>query len=238
MKTQLRGMVILALVLVCANFFLPSSSCLADTITLPAPPDEADKAAAKGKNTLQKLVEIDVEVAPILGFHSADEATDATMKLGRALPIMGVHIDRLKSYTSEQGIASLFKPTNQFIYPVIVEGKVRSAITVRKSSKTGQWHSAFGAVGAPMAAEQLNVLDSAFIVRLYAMERWFLGTPRGNKLTVIPISRNPAYKKGVSPERAISIGKEESAHDAFMKLAEEAKKFDFTAYKRRHSHTK
>ena len=79
------------------------------------------------------------------------------------------------------------------------------------------------------------LMGSAFIVRMYAMDRWFLGTLSGNEIILIPVKANTDYK-GDDPARAISIGKKENARDAFAKLSEEVNNFDFRAYSaRRHS---
>jgi hypothetical protein len=231
MRTQV---VRISLILALGTLYLPASVqasvYLVDTaptaVSVPQPPYAANEAASTGKTIVEWVVQNDKEQALALGFRSADEATDANMKIGSAIAVMSIDVDTLKGYSPGSDLTGLFKPTDQFIYPITVGGKVRSAITVRKVKKTGLWKAiAFGAYGAPLAAEQLNILDSAFIVRLYELELWFLGTLSGQELTFFPLKLAPAH--------GISIGKQENGHDALTKLAEEAKRFDSSAFKKR-----
>jgi len=203
----------------------------ASSFSLPPPPEAANVAASSGKRIVEQLVKNDKEYAQVLGFQSADEATGISMKLGRAIPIMRISIESLKAYGPRSDVASLLKPTDQFIYPITVGGKVRSSITVKKMRKTGEWKAAaFGAVGAPLAAEQLKISDSAFIVRLYELERWFLGAPSGGELTLFSLRLDPTK---LDPSQRVSIGKQENGRDALAKLVEEAKTFDYSAHKKR-----
>jgi hypothetical protein len=195
--------------------------------SIPQPPTAANDAASSGKTIVERLVQNDKPLAQILGFRSADEATDANMKLGRAIAVMSISIDGLKGYTPGHDLAELFKPTDQFLYPIKVGEKVRSAITVKKMRKTGQWQAAaFGAFGAPLAAERLNILDSAFIARLYELELWYLGTLRGTDLTLLPIKFDPVHHD-------VAIGKQQNVHDALAKLMEEIKRLDSSDYRKR-----
>lgn len=231
MRTQVVGIsLILALVTLYPLVPSQASVYLVDTapteFSIPQAPGAANEAASIGKTIVEQIVLNDKEQAGHLGFRSADEATDSNMKIGAAIAVMSIDFDRLKDYSPDRNLPGLFKPTDQFIYPITVEGKVRSAITVRKMKKTGQWKAiAFGAYGAPLAAEQLNILDSAFIVRLYELELWFLGTLIGQELMLFPIQLDPAH--------GISIGKQENGPDALTKLAEEAKRFDSSGFTQR-----
>jgi hypothetical protein len=213
-----------------ASVPIQASEYLVDTastaLSVPQAPGAAIEAASTGKTIVEEMIQNDKEQARPLGFRSANEATDASMKIGPAIAVMSIGIERLKDYSPGRDLAGLFKPTDQFIYPITVEGKVRSAITVKKMRKTGQWKAiAFGAYGAPLAAEQLNILDSAFIVRLYELELWFLGTLSGQELMLFPIK--------LAPEHGISIGKPENGRDVLTKLAEEAKRLDSSVFMKR-----
>jgi hypothetical protein len=231
MRTQGVGIsLIMALGILYPPAPIQASVYLVDTapaaFSVPQPPDAANEAASTGKTIVEQVVQNDKEQAGPLGFRSADEATDANMKIGSAIAVMSISVDSLKGYSPSRDLAGLFKPTDQFIYPITVGGKVRSAITVRKMQKTGQWKAiAFGAYGVPLAAEQLNILDSVFFVRLYELELWFLGTLSGQELTLFPIKLTPAH--------GISIGKQENGRDALTKLAEEANQFDSSAFTKR-----
>ncbi len=155
----------------------------------------ARAAADAGLLIIEKLVKNDRAVAQSLGFHSADEATVANMKIAATpLAVLPINLDRVKNYRRDEQLSELFNPTDQFIYPVTVGGKVRSAITVMQLTKTGAWKAVgFGAFGAPLIAEELNVLDSAFIV--YAPDRFFLGTLRGEDFTLLRLT--PDSKRGI-----------------------------------------
>ena len=103
---------------------------------------------------------------------------------------------------------------------------MRSAITVMQLTKTGAWKAVgFGAFGAPLIAEELNVLDSAFIV--YAPDRFFLGTLRGEDFTLLRLT--PDSKRGILK------GKPKNARDEIAHLAEEVNRLGLSALKRSRS---
>ena len=233
MRTQEAG---IFLMVALGTFYLPSlvepSIYLVDlapiAFSIPQAPTAANDAASSGKRILEHLVQNDKTLTQALGFRSADEATDANMKIGGAIAVMSISIDGLKGYTPGRDLAELFKPTDQFLYPIKVGEKVRSAITVKKMRRTGQWQAAaFGAFGAPLAAERLNILNSVFIARLYELELWYLGSLRGTDLTLFPITFDPVHHD-------VAIGKQQNARDVLAKLMEEAKRLDSSDY-RKHS---
>jgi hypothetical protein len=188
---------------------------------IPQAPPDADQAAAKGMIVIEKIVKNDKNEAEPLGFASADEVTADNMKIGRAMPVMEITPQRLKS--SSLHPAQLLMETYQYIYPITVGGKVRSSITVRKM-QTGKWRAVgFGAVGGPLAAEERNILDSAFIVRFFALDRVFLGTSRGNELTFFRVAKHSHI-----------TGKPENGQKVFEDLAVEIKGLNPEAFGKRY----
>ncbi len=184
-------------------------------LEIPRPPIEAQAAANSAMTLLIKLVESDPSA---LGFQSAHELSDYKIELGPVIPVITVPADILKAYDK---IGGFFEETSLFLYPVLVDNKVRSAITVRKIEDTpadkGGWVHAFGGPGRPWAAEQLNLSHSAFIIKVPEMNVLYLGTLSGNEVTL--------YRLGVDHEKSrsttdlpISIGAKENARDALSKL--------------------
>ena len=186
----------------------------------PKPPVEANNAASLGKNIVAKLVTTDSKEATGLGFHSSGEATETNMTVGTGMAIMSLNIESVKVGDAPLPIAKILKPTGEFLYPILVkcevQCEVRSAITVRKIGKTGDWRPvAYGARGALLAAEKLKQLESAFIVRFYAKNLWFLAAGKADDLVFHPLRPNPMSVIGVD------IGPAEIFKEVFAELIEE-----------------
>jgi hypothetical protein len=188
---------------------------------IPQPPPDADQAAAKGMIIVEKIVKNDETEAETLGFTSSDEVTADNMQIGRAIPVMEITFEKLQS--SNRHPAQWLVGKDHYIYPITVGGKVRSSITVRKM-KTGKWRAVgFGAVGGPLAAEERNILDSAFIVRFYALDRVFLGTSRDNELAFFRVAKHSHRTE--DPENGQKV---------FEDLAKEIKGLDPKAFGKRY----
>jgi hypothetical protein len=190
-----------------------SSHNIHSSFSIAKPPGEANQAASNGKLILEKLVSNDNQLAKDLGFSSVDEATEANMSVGTPMAVVPINIDALRDYTPTRSFATLVRPTTQFIYPIKVKGKVRSSITVAKVRKTHEWKAVgFGAIGAPLAAEELGILESAFVIRVGALELIFIGMAGSDDL--YQLTSNPARR----------IGKPKNAQQIFVGLAEEVRR--------------
>jgi hypothetical protein len=169
-----------------------------DNAIPPKPPIGANDAASLGKKIVAGLVDTDSKEAEDLGFPSSDEATEANMTVGAGMAIMSLNLENLKTGDAPTPIDEVLKPTGEFLYPIFSNHEVRSAITVRKVGTRGDWRPvAYGARGALVAAEDLKLLESAFIVRFYARNLWFLAKGTAENLVLYQLKNNPMSAKGV-----------------------------------------
>lgn len=91
-------------------------------------------AAAGARQSLSALGELVTEQnAQQLGFESPRQAASAT--LGQPFPAYLVRLDELRAWHPGASADALLKPLDRLIYPVLVDGKVRSSVTVEKGPK-------------------------------------------------------------------------------------------------------
>src|SRR5262245_45703035 len=87
--------------------------------------------ANEGLGVLPQLVNSDSYVG--LGFHWVNEAGMARLKDPKAPFVMHiVSLDHLRAYSPDNDPAKLLIKTGEVIFPVEVDGQVRSSITVAK----------------------------------------------------------------------------------------------------------
>lgn len=153
--------------------------------------EEPAEAARAALDTFGRLVS--EENYAQLGFDSPREVQQA--ELGEPLMEYMIRLDALQGYQEGSDPEELLVPTQQLIYPVVVGGKVRSAVTLSKAS--GEWKVV--GFGKPMLArlldEQRSSLESArgtaatpaFAVRIPALNVYFLGTREDSRLLFTPL---------------------------------------------------
>lgn len=93
-----------------------------------APSHSASEAAAKGLETLRKMVA--TANSPATGFTSGEDMKAA--ELGQPLHVYFVRLDRLKAYRPEQDPQTLLVDIGQDLYPVVKDGQVRSSVIAGK----------------------------------------------------------------------------------------------------------
>lgn len=203
-------------------FSVTSASPFAETgnhAIVQKPTVAADNAASLGKTIVARLVDTDREEASDLGFYSSDEATEANMTVGTGMAIMTLNLKKLKPGDTPSPLTEILKPTDEFLYPILYKGKVRSAVTVRRIGPKGDWRPvAYGARGALLAAEELKLLESAFIIRLYARNLWFLATGEGDDLVFYRLTPN------ANAVSRIAIGKPQNYKTVFAEFIKESKR--------------
>ncbi|HET9957717.1 MAG TPA: hypothetical protein VFQ61_24635 [Polyangiaceae bacterium] len=99
-------------------------------------PTGAQKAAGEGLATLRELVTAQNCVG--LGFDKPEDVQRA--KLGVPIRDLSVSLERLKQYEANTSIAALVLPFEKFTVPVLVDGAVRSSISVVRRGP--EWHAA------------------------------------------------------------------------------------------------
>jgi len=175
-----------------------------------SPEEAADKSIALLRNL--KPDKDDVR-AKQLGFTSAVEAHDA--ERGAPLRVYIMHLDKLRQRQPENDPDDLLIDPDRVFYPLLVNGQVRSSLTVLKSADG--WRTIRR--GSSKTARRLagfKTSTSNFLIWTPALNLILLGDRTGGKFTVIPIED----KYGLQAGNAIP------ASDAFDKLMKAAKNMD------------
>ena len=176
--------------------------CLADPTdahpplsSIPKPSPEVDTAADLGMTNLIKFVQNDKERAANIGFYSADEVTKDRMERGSGIPVLKINAESLLSKPEFKNLSEYLEPlVDQFIYPIIVEGKARAVMNVQKLKKTGKWKAvSYGAPGLVSALDELKLLksDRVFIARYLTLGIWLACTDVDDKSQCQRITANP-----------------------------------------------
>jgi hypothetical protein len=151
-----------------------------------------ERVAAHSLVTLRKLTSD--QTYRDLGFASVGEAEHTT--LGEPLRVFFVRLDQLREFTEGDNARRLLTDANRYIFPVLVAGQLRSAVTVELLN--GRWE-AVGFGGSVIAAEyarvrQLKTMGGSreFIaVQVPAMQLNFLGHGAGGaELLLTPLPSN------------------------------------------------
>jgi hypothetical protein len=159
-----------------------------------------------------------------MGFESLNDIYTATLDT----PIVDyfIRLDQLKKYDANNKLEDLLIPTEQFYYPVLVKGQVRSSITVSKID--GKWQAvSFGshnfielvanALKENKKESKLSSLEY-FIVRIPSLNKDFLGYKLKGEILLVPLSDDSSvgFKSGVSLPASkviLQILPEAKAHD-------------------------
>lgn len=150
-----------------------------------------------------------------MGFESRDEVSAAS--LGDPMRVFMVRLDHLQNYQVGSDPAILLGAGDQIIYPIMVDGQVRSSIVVEKVNE--QWSAtSFGSpnfvkmiakVRKANADSTQVQISSYFIVEVAALNLYFLARKTDNELVFIPLLDDPNYefKAGsvMSAKRAFEV---------------------------------
>jgi len=162
------------------------------------PRDEApDSAATRGLSTLRALTT--QENFSEMGFESLAEVSAA--RIGVPVRTYYVPLDRLKEYQSGMDPNQLLAEMDRVIYPVAVEEQVRSSVVVE--SVRGVWEATnFGAPKLTQSIARIRdrlsesdglPISSFFLVRIPAMNLYFIGYRRDDSLMLAPIFDNESF---------------------------------------------
>jgi hypothetical protein len=151
---------------------------------------QPEEAAVLAIHVLRKLV--DTENFKMLGFETLEEVNQA--KLGPPLAVFNIGLEQLKGYKSGQDVASLLTKTSESVYPVLVNDQVRSSVTIVRR-EGGYEPSSFGNADVVkrlmMALRKTESGTAAFIVRVPALNVYFLGSGAGGEIRLAPIIDDP-----------------------------------------------
>jgi hypothetical protein len=159
----------------------------------PKPPaPQLQDAATAALGVLEKLV-TDQNFRS-LGFESADEVKNA--QLGQPLQVFNIGLDKLKSAAHNADAASLLTQSPETIYPVTVQGAVRSSVTIVRKQE-GYAPSSFGNAEIIKALSRFRRPENGqneFVLRIPAFNMYFLARRVENQTIVVPVLDDPRIK--------------------------------------------
>lgn len=158
----------------------------------PAKPPASDpaQAAADALSVLQQLV--NGQNYRDLGFESADDVKQAV--LTPPLEVQNVGLDQLTRFEKGADVNGMLTKSSQTIYPVAVRGEVRSSVTI--VGLEGRFKpSSFG--NAALARELARYRQAGaadFVVRVPALNLYFIARRVEKDLLLTPIVDDPRLK--------------------------------------------
>jgi hypothetical protein len=159
----------------------------------PKPPaPQPQEAATNALGVLQKLVT--EQNFKGLGFDSVDEVKNA--QLGQPLQVFTIGLDKLKGTTTAAEAASVLAPSPETIYPVTVQGAVRSSVTIMHKQE-GYAPASFGNAEVIKALSRLRRPEAGaneFVLRIPAFNMYFLARRVENQVMAVPIADDPRIK--------------------------------------------
>lgn len=166
---------------------------------VPEPPPEASQAAAQGKKSFARLAKND-KLAQELGFLSVAEAADSNTALGPPFAIVRLQIDLLRNFQLNTDPTTVVVFGREFIYPITVEGQVRSSLTVTEIRSDSQsdptwrptvWGSSHLIRFLDKARKNSGVCSSCFTLAIPELSRYYLGNMVADKFLIIPLHSEP-----------------------------------------------
>jgi hypothetical protein len=157
----------------------------------PPPTPQASDAASGALGVLRQLVT--PQNFRAMGFDSAEEVSRA--QLGAPLPVNNIGLDQLKQYQPGTDPAALIKPTSETVYPILVDGNVKSSLTIVKKGD-GYAPSAFGNadVAKRLGRYRAGAEGDVFIVRVPALNFYFVGQRTAKGILLTPIVSDPRLR--------------------------------------------
>ena len=175
--------------IVTAVLVLVMAGCQQDRGKPKPPSPQPQQAAGDALGVLQKLVNDQNYKA--MGFDSADEVKQA--QLAQPLTVYNIGLEQLKGYKTGANPDSLLTKNSETIYPVTVNGQVKSSVSVVQKSG-GYEPSSFGNAAIVKSLAGYRQSESDFVVRVPAFNMYFLGRRVENRLLLIPIVEDPRLK--------------------------------------------
>jgi len=149
--------------------------------------DTPQQAAEEALKTLEKL--ITQENYEAMGFASPDEVSRA--QLGLPLPVYRVQLDQLREYSpGETDPKTLLVDVKRTLYPVTVDGEVRSSVAVE--GPQGAWRGTdFGGPALIKALSQYRQSESDFVVHIGFVGLYFVAQQNEDGLWLTPLLDDP-----------------------------------------------
>ena len=158
----------------------------------PTSSPQPQEAASHAIGVLQKLV--NDQNYRTMGFDSVDEVKQA--QLGQPFAVSNIGLDQLKSYRTGANANSLLSNSSETIYPVTVRGQVKSSVTIVQK-EGGYQPSSFGNAEIIKSLSRYRQGEnpaSDFVVRVLALNMYFLGRHVEDRLFLTPVIDDPRLK--------------------------------------------
>jgi hypothetical protein len=167
--------------------------------SIPSVPEEAAPAAAKALQTFSKLVT--EQNYKQMGFESLEDVKAATL----GVPAMEffMRLDTLKSYQDGQPLTEVLSGGVRAVYPVLVREAPRSSFEIVKTAEGGWRAASFGGanfiqrlsrVREEKAKGLSKSLSEFFIVRVPALNLYFLGHDQNGEMMLTPITDDRRFE--------------------------------------------
>lgn len=191
-----------------------------------------DEAAGKGladmrrlepkpTNKSEKVKAEDDEYAKALGFTSAQEAGRAT--LGLPFAVFMSRLSSLKHFSSGSDFEDFMVNTRSLIYPLLVDGKPKSSLTVTMNRNSHRWRTTeWGSPKLIKLLEQARSMQpqSSLVVLISPQNPLglrFIGDRAGGELLLTPIADIPRL--------GLTAGQQRPAREIFLSLVPVANKY-------------
>jgi hypothetical protein len=160
----------------------------AQTTSVYEDPQSTREAVVAANEALPKLVALARQVPAAVGL-SADEAAAATIE--PPLRVVDVPLDRLKTYRSTDDVGALLIDIQAAFVPVAVGGTTRTSIVLQR--RDARWAATdFGqAELAKLITAARGTTPGAILVRVPALNLFFIGRQTAGGLTLTPVSDFP-----------------------------------------------
>jgi hypothetical protein len=203
--------------LIAARLLLPllTVACQNEGKPPPPPASNAGQAADAALGVLRQLVT--PQNYRGMGFDSIDQVSRA--QLGAPLAVSNIGLDRLKQYQPSADPATLLVPSNEAVYPVVVDGTVKSSLTIIRKGN-GYVPAAFGNgdLSKRLGRYRQAAGADAFIVRVPALNFYFLGHRAAEGLFLTPLVSDPRLK--------LAEGRPQSANQVLAQLVPIARAYN------------
>jgi hypothetical protein len=156
----------------------------------PKPPAQQPQEAAQNAiGVLQKFV--NEQNYKSLGFDSLDEVKRA--QLAAPMQVYNIGLDKLKGYQAGQDPNTLLASSAETIYPVTVDGRVKTGVTIVHKEQ-GYEPASFGNADIVKRLASNRQNENEFAVRIPAFNMYFVGRRVEDRLVLVPIVNDPRLK--------------------------------------------
>lgn len=154
-----------------------------------APAQQPQEAAASAIAMLRNLV--NDQNYKGLGFQSVDEVKQA--QLGQPIEVYNIGLEGLAGYQAGQDPNTLLTRSAETIYPVTINGSVRTGVTIIHKEQ-GYESSSFGNADIVKRLVEYRQSSGDFAVHIPAFNMYFLARRAGPRVMLAPVASNPRLK--------------------------------------------